>query len=297
MNLRNSLLALRFILFIIAVCMSHVVYNQYLELDELGSRVLEPKNLHIQFINQLAANTDTYGNLNIWGEIINVKTTFSGRANLSFHMFASHTLIYRNWPFENHFSTISKILDPTGGRLKASLLFSYPISSLKTRVYFGSRIGSSWMITNITEESFLSHHLNLGISIQQKLKEKKWNNPIYVVFYPHYFINFINEEDTVAHLWPEYHSVLKKYYRNDDPKPTFEEITGIHDYTDYSIQGIGLESHFIFGKNFRWSISFHQMIGLPDSLLNFPTGSSNTHGVDARLRGPLLGRVGMAYQF
>ncbi|MCY4298435.1 MAG: hypothetical protein OXC61_03965 [Flavobacteriaceae bacterium] len=277
---------------------SHVAYNQYLELDELGSRVMEPNYLRVQFINQLAANADTYGNLNIWGEFINAKTSFKSGTHLSFHMFSSQTIVYRNWPFEDHFSTISKILDPTGGTLKASILFTHPITSIKSsKINLGSRFGTSWMTTNITEESFLSHHLHLGISIQQKIKERKLKDAIYLVLYPHYVINFINEEDTMAHLWPEYHSVLERYYREDDHKPTFEEIMDIHQYSDYSIQGLGLESNFIFGKNFRWSISIHHLMRLPDSILNFPSGHSNTHGVNARLRDPLLGRIGVAYKF
>ncbi len=177
-----------------------MAYNQYLELD-VGSRVREPNHLRFEFINQFAVNTDTYGNLNIWGKIMHAKTSFKRGTHLSFHMFASQTIVYRNWSFEDHFSTISKILNPTSGTLKASILYTHPITLIKSsKTNFSSRFGGRWMTTNISEKSFLSHHLHLGISIQQKIKERKWKDAIYIVLYPHYVVNFINEEDTMAHL-------------------------------------------------------------------------------------------------
>ena len=79
MGLGDSTRAFKSILSIIINGITNWGYSRYLEGNDLGSRVLQPNNLRIDTIKQFATNGDTYGNFNIWREIINVKTSFKRR--------------------------------------------------------------------------------------------------------------------------------------------------------------------------------------------------------------------------
>jgi len=248
------------------------VYTQFLDAEDFNFRVWEPKNVEVNLFNQVNLSADSYGNISVNAEVINFRTFYKNGISFSINGYASHTLYNgHDIILLDHLNSLAKVIDPVGGEANVSGWFTYPLlMGQSTLIKLGTRIGTRWIVTNKSgNDTFSAQQVNLGVSIQHRIKESFLNQGVYIVIYPHYFYNFVNDENTLKHFYPEPKS---GYVRFNLPTPPNEfnsdYLKRSFGFQVFDVQGYAIQCSLIVGSHFKAHFSFNGLSGIPDSLLD-----------------------------
>ena len=254
------------------------VYTQFLDAEDFNFRVWEPKNVEVNLFNQVNLSADSYGNISVNAEVINFRTFYKNGISFSINAYASHTLYNgHDIILLDHLNSLAKVIDPVGGEANVSGWFTYPLlMGQSTLIKLGTRIGTRWIVTNKSgNDTFSAQQVNLGVSIQHRIKESFLNQGVYIVIYPHYFYNFVKEENTLKHFYPEPKFEYVRYKAPSDPKVKINYgylNSPPISFEVFDVQGYAIQCSLIVGSHFKAHFSFNGLLGIPDLLLDITDG-------------------------